>query len=88
MMIKRIVTLFLILALSGIGCVPPPPPPGHPKASARVPVPPPPANSAEAAAAVEAGVIAAGVGLTILDIILSGHGPRRGVRSGPVRHPR
>ncbi len=90
-MMKKFLIAFLMLTLTGIGCAPILPP-GHPgNRSARGPMPPVPpiTNSTEAEMAVEAGVVAIGIGLTILDIILSTQGRRgRGVRTGPMPHPR
>ena len=85
---KTLFILFLILTLSGISCAPIPPPESatRPPSNTSVPHPPRFDNAAEAAMAVEAGIFAIGVGLTILDIILSTQGHRGGVRSRP-RHP-
>lgn len=81
---KLLPILFLVMALAAVGCAPIPP---STDSAGRPPLPRPPQNSTEAAMAVEAGVIATGIGLTILDIILStqGHGGR--VRSGRIPHP-
>ncbi len=83
---KNLFILFLILTLFGVGCAPIPPPDHAVRPHAGIPVPPAPRNAAEAEMAVEAGILASGVGLTILDIILSTQGRRGGVRHGPV-HP-
>ena len=82
---KKLFVLFLILTLFGVGCAPIPPP-DH---AIRPPVPHPPRihSTAEAEMAVEAGVFAIGVGLTILDIILSTQGHRGGVRHRPAPRP-
>ncbi len=85
---KKSLILFLIPALFSVGCAPIPPTNTaiHPPAGFPVPHPPQVTNSAEAAAAAEAGIIAVGVGLTVLDIILSTQGHRSGVRARPMRH--
>jgi len=85
---KKFFILILILCLCGVGCAPIPPPADGTKPAVGIPVPPVPRNAAEAKMAAKTGILAVGVGLMILDIILSTQGYRGPRHPRPRPHPR